>query len=156
MIVRSHICTIFIYCQPIVGNTTGRCLALIMPIRHSLNSILPLIVMTYEDIGLSWQSVWGITECSDIWVYIHIRTAYILSLILKNFIVLMKWNLHIQQSTPFAPVLLCGDHIQRQWRHDTETLPAQLFLITYERNPLIICGFPSQRASDVELWCFLC
>ena len=39
------------------------------------------------------------------------------------------------------------------WHYDMETLLALLAL--YERNPLLISGFPSQRSCNVVLSCFL-
>ena len=39
------------------------------------------------------------------------------------------------------------------WLHYMETFSVLLAL--YEGNPLVTSGFPSQRASNVELWCFL-
>ena len=35
------------------------------------------------------------------------------------------------------------------WHHQMETL-----LALYEGNPLVTGGFPSQKPSDAELWCF--
>ena len=34
-----------------------------------------------------------------------------------------------------------------------ETIP--VLLVLYEENPLATNGFPSQRGSNVELWCFI-
>ena len=39
------------------------------------------------------------------------------------------------------------------WCHDMEMLYASLSL--WEENPLITGGFPSQKASNAELWCFI-
>ena len=45
-------------------------------------------------------------------------------------------------------------HYRTWWCHDMETISALLAL--YDGNPPITDKFPSQRTSNVELWCFPC
>ena len=40
------------------------------------------------------------------------------------------------------------------WRHDMETCSALLVLVLCVGNPSVTGEFPSQRASNAELWCF--
>ena len=43
---------------------------------------------------------------------------------------------------------------QFHWRYDIETL--SILVPLSDRNSPITNVFPSQKANDVELWCFLC
>ena len=47
----------------------------------------------------------------------------------------------------------CVKSVQSWWRHQMETFSALLALCA--GNSLVTGEFPSQRASDAELWCFL-
>ena len=59
---------------------------------------------------------------------------------------------------PLNPRLAVGKNdviaLDAWWGHDIETLSALLALCV--GNPPVTGGFPSQRASNVELWYFLC
>ena len=50
-------------------------------------------------------------------------------------------------------IALWKNHVKSLWRHRMEPFSALMTLS--EGNPAVTGGFPSQRPSDVELWCFL-
>ena len=47
-----------------------------------------------------------------------------------------------------------ADNLESWWSYDMEMLSTLLALC--EGNPPVTSGFPSQRASNEKLWCFIC